>query len=203
MNCLIATMAAPCDLFSNWITAFAVRMLRKFARKSSWSSLGNWIPLQAIPAFKLGCFVLQPTKRGISYNTKERSNAAAVVPRCLFFRLTRTLTRTSILPAPLPTPLQNLLQSETVALLGEALTRLGESYREIIELRYFADLSYDEIATTLQLHPKTVSSRLSKALDKLEEQTRRLLARKTQISRSSSQHLRTLPPRCLIVQRRT
>ena len=39
----------------------------------------------------------------------------------------------------------------------------------MIELRYFADLSYDEIATALELNVKTVSSRLSKCLDKLEE----------------------------------
>ena len=43
-----------------------------------------------------------------------------------------------------------------------------EPCREIIELRYFGDLSYEEIAGTLKLNVKTVSSRLSKCLDRLE-----------------------------------
>ena len=46
---------------------------------------------------------------------------------------------------------------------------LRQPCREIIELRYFGDLGYEEISELLQLNPKTVSSRLSKCLDKLEE----------------------------------
>ncbi len=61
-----------------------------------------------------------------------------------------------------------LLQiAETSGLVRESLDRLGEPCREIIELRYYGDLSYDEIATELRLNPKTVSSRLSKCLDRL------------------------------------
>ena len=52
--------------------------------------------------------------------------------------------------------------------MGQALSRMGRPCQEVIELRYFADLSYDEIARTLKLNPKTVSSRLSKCLDRLE-----------------------------------
>ena len=51
--------------------------------------------------------------------------------------------------------------------MRESLDRLGEPCREIIEVRYFGDLSYDEIAAELRLNPKTVSSRLSKCLDRL------------------------------------
>jgi len=39
----------------------------------------------------------------------------------------------------------------------EALDQLGEPCREIIELRYFGDLSYEEISNALQLNVKTVS----------------------------------------------
>ncbi len=61
-----------------------------------------------------------------------------------------------------------LLQTENAHLVNESLDRLGEPCREIIELRYFADLSYEEIGASLDLNLKTVSSRLSKCLDKLE-----------------------------------
>ena len=62
---------------------------------------------------------------------------------------------------------------------GRALERLGEPCREIIELRYFGDLSYEELARALELNPKTVSSRLSNCLDKLEGLARALLAAET------------------------
>ena len=71
-------------------------------------------------------------------------------------------------PSTLPGPDATLLQTERVTQVGHALERLGNPCREIIELRYFGDLSYEEIANSLQLNPKTVSSRLSKCLNKLE-----------------------------------
>jgi RNA polymerase sigma-70 factor (ECF subfamily) len=71
-------------------------------------------------------------------------------------------------PSAAPGPDLALLHAENAVLISRALDRLGGPCQEIIELRYFADLSYDEIARTLQLNVKTVSSRLSKCLDKLE-----------------------------------
>jgi RNA polymerase sigma-70 factor (ECF subfamily) len=73
------------------------------------------------------------------------------------------------IPSPLPAPDAILLRAECAAQLGMALDQLDAPCREVIDLRYFADLSYDEIAAELQLNPKTVSSRLSKCLDRLEK----------------------------------
>src|SRR5258705_372280 len=55
--------------------------------------------------------------------------------------------------------------------LGHDLTRddAEELCQEVVQLRYFGDLSYDEISLALKLNHKTVSSRLSKCLDRLEE----------------------------------
>ncbi|HVK58507.1 MAG TPA: sigma-70 family RNA polymerase sigma factor [Candidatus Kapabacteria bacterium] len=66
-------------------------------------------------------------------------------------------------------PDRTLMNAEQMGLIHNALERLGDPCRELIQLKYFGDLSYDEIALELQLNPKTVSSRLSKCLDKLEE----------------------------------
>jgi len=44
-------------------------------------------------------------------------------------------------------------------------------------LRYFGDLSYEELSAALQLNPRTVSSRLSKCLDRLEEIVRKIIPR--------------------------
>jgi RNA polymerase sigma-70 factor (ECF subfamily) len=70
-------------------------------------------------------------------------------------------------PSSRPGPDALLLSTETCQLVRQSLDRLGETCREIIELRYYGDLSYDEIAAELRLNPKTVSSRLSKCLDQL------------------------------------
>lgn len=71
-------------------------------------------------------------------------------------------------PSAAPGPDAALLSAERAALLRQALDALGDPCREIIELRYFGDLSYEEIGASLNLNLKTVSSRLSKCLDRLE-----------------------------------
>ena len=71
-------------------------------------------------------------------------------------------------PSSAPGPDRTLIQFEDAGLITQALEELGGPCREVIELRYFADLSYEEISAELNLNPKTVSSRLSKCLDKLE-----------------------------------
>ena len=68
-----------------------------------------------------------------------------------------------------PSPDETLASRENFFALHASLAELGDPCRETIELRYFGDLSYEEIAATLNMNPKTVSSRLSKCLDKLQE----------------------------------
>jgi RNA polymerase sigma-70 factor (ECF subfamily) len=87
-------------------------------------------------------------------------------------------------PAQTQSPDQLLISSEKFELLQTALEQLGNPCREIIELRYFGDLGYDEIARALNLNPKTVSSRLSKCLDKLEQTARKMIWREKISSRS-------------------
>src|SRR5436853_4115024 len=82
-------------------------------------------------------------------------------------------------PSEAPGPDLALLNAERISLVGQALEQLGEPCQEIIELRYFADLSYEEISKALELNIKTVSSRLSKCLTRLEAITRQLFSRET------------------------
>ena len=79
-------------------------------------------------------------------------------------------------PSRAPSPDAALLKAEQFTLVAEAVEQLDIPCREVIELRYFADLSYEEIAAALALNPKTVSSRLSKCLDKLEGIVQRVFA---------------------------
>ena len=84
---------------------------------------------------------------------------------------------TSDPPSHAPGPDEFLMSAEQAGLLQESLEQLGEPCREIVELRYFGDLSYEELSCTLKLNPKTVSSRLSKCLDRLEEIARKIFSR--------------------------
>jgi RNA polymerase sigma-70 factor, ECF subfamily len=83
-------------------------------------------------------------------------------------------------PSGLPGPDEILIKSETAALVETVLEQLGEPCREVIELRYFGGLSYEEIAKNLNMNPKTVSSRLSKCLDRFEKIGSAVFSRKQQ-----------------------
>ncbi len=80
-------------------------------------------------------------------------------------------------PSDSPGPDAALMSREQQAEIRTALEQVGEPCREVIELRYFGDLSYEEISAALKLNPKTVSSRLSKCLDKLEVLLQKTFAR--------------------------
>ncbi len=80
-------------------------------------------------------------------------------------------------PCDGPGPDQALLRSEKLALVARALGQLSRTCREIVTLRYFGGLSYEEIGRELNLNPKTVGSHLSKSLDRLAVILGRWLAR--------------------------
>ena len=82
-------------------------------------------------------------------------------------------------PSSAPSPDAAILTAESAAQVAQALQHLGDPCRGIIELRYYGDLSYEEIAAELKMNPKTVSSRLSKCLDRLEKIALRLFSGKS------------------------
>ncbi|MFN0067879.1 MAG: RNA polymerase sigma factor [Limisphaerales bacterium] len=75
-------------------------------------------------------------------------------------------------PSPAAGPAERLLAAERHAEVHAALAALGDPCRELLELRYFGGLDYGAIGSTLGLNLKTVSSRLSRCLDRLGERLR-------------------------------
>ena len=71
-------------------------------------------------------------------------------------------------PSVDPPPDKVMVTSEQCALLAAAIDKLESPARELIELRYFAGFSYEEISRSMNINPKTVGSRLSRCLDQLE-----------------------------------
>ncbi|MBP8302990.1 MAG: RNA polymerase sigma factor [Phycisphaerae bacterium] len=60
-------------------------------------------------------------------------------------------------------------QNETTARLWRAIGQLDEKHREVIILRHFQNLSYDQMATLLFCNKGTVTSRLYYARQQLKE----------------------------------
>jgi RNA polymerase sigma-70 factor (ECF subfamily) len=66
-------------------------------------------------------------------------------------------------------PLEILERSERRRHVQRALLALPFEYREVVVLRHFAELSYDDIAITVGIPSKTVKSRLYTARQRLVE----------------------------------
>jgi RNA polymerase sigma-70 factor (ECF subfamily) len=60
-----------------------------------------------------------------------------------------------------------LVQRERRAAVQQALLELTVEQREVVLLRHFTEMSYDEIASSLGVPPKTVKSRLYSARQRL------------------------------------
>lgn len=56
--------------------------------------------------------------------------------------------------------------------IEQAMERLGDSFRIVLILRYFSELSYEEISQVLQIPLGTVKSRLTRALKVLQREIR-------------------------------
>ena len=66
-------------------------------------------------------------------------------------------------PSGQPNPEEVMIRMQRDATLKEVVASLKEPYRRIIELRYYEDLSYEEIAERLKLPLGTVKVRLLRA----------------------------------------
>ena len=72
------------------------------------------------------------------------------------------------------TPVECAERAERARRLERAMAQLTHSQREVLVLRHWLDLSYDEIADALQVPAKTVKSRLFSARTRLAELLRAL-----------------------------
>lgn len=66
-------------------------------------------------------------------------------------------------------PEEEAIHSQKVKMMREVVTRLKPRYRELIEKRYFEELSYDEIATQMDLPLGTVKAQLFRAREFLAD----------------------------------
>lgn len=72
------------------------------------------------------------------------------------------------LVARLPSQEERLMKQERIQTLLNATRTLGETDREVLSLRYGAELSNAEIAETLEITPNAVAVRIHRALKRLK-----------------------------------
>ena len=72
-------------------------------------------------------------------------------------------TMTVNIQSDLPDPEETLINDQKIATLRKIVTQLKSPYREIIELRYYKEYSYEEIAAELKIPIGTVKAQLYRA----------------------------------------
>jgi RNA polymerase sigma factor (sigma-70 family) len=76
------------------------------------------------------------------------------------------------------TPEEEACAQELVGLLRVSLDGINPKHRQILELRYFREFSYREIAGPLGITTTNTGARLNRALDHLKDQLRQLIGEK-------------------------
>jgi len=73
----------------------------------------------------------------------------------------------NIIMAEVPDPEEDLIKKQKATLMRSVVTTLKPRYRDLVELRYFKEYSYDEIADELNLPLGTVKAQLFRARELL------------------------------------
>ena len=68
-------------------------------------------------------------------------------------------------PSPNPGPEEMIIAKQKIKMMHEVVEKLKPHYRMLIEMRYFSELSYEEIASELDLPLGTVKAKLFRARD--------------------------------------
>ena len=66
-----------------------------------------------------------------------------------------------------PNPESVMIKKQRIAILRQIVDQLKPKYRDLVKLRYFKELSYDEIATLLEIPLGTVKAQLHRSREQL------------------------------------
>ena len=98
--------------------------------------------------------------RNLAYNYLKQQGRYKMISWSLPSSSEKQLTMADVIPGYVPTPEQVLETKEAANLMQVALDSLPEHHRQIMILRYYQGLSYQEIADVMGCSIGTVKSRL-------------------------------------------
>ncbi len=75
--------------------------------------------------------------------------------------------------AGLKDPEESFIEQQKIDIMRDSVSQLKEPYRTLVEMRYFKELSYDEIAEEKEIPLGTVKAQLFRARSLLAEQIRK------------------------------
>lgn len=104
----------------------------------------------------------------IDYLRKKERNPLAFVAQPTTTEDEEELSPLDLLISDNPTPDEHLERKQLSTQLRSMVEKLKPDYREIIELRCYEDLSYDEIADRLSVPVSTVKTKLFRAKEALK-----------------------------------
>jgi RNA polymerase sigma-70 factor (ECF subfamily) len=131
--------------------------------------------------------------RGAQYNGKARCDTwLFTIARNLVIDLSRKRVMASLdemsegkeddrpfeVAMPGPSPLEQFQSRENCAEIGEVLLKLEPGYREVLVLRFYEELSLEEIASVTRAPLSTVKSRLYRGLAALKPEMEQLRSRR-------------------------
>jgi RNA polymerase sigma-70 factor (ECF subfamily) len=131
--------------------------------------------------------------RGAQYNGKARFDTwLFTIARNLVIDLSRKRVMASLdemsegkeddrpfeVAMPGPSPLEQFQSRENCAEIGEVLLKLEPGYREVLVLRFYEELSLEEIASVTRAPLSTVKSRLYRGLAALKPEMEQLRSRR-------------------------
>ncbi|MEX0982151.1 MAG: sigma-70 family RNA polymerase sigma factor [Bacteroidales bacterium] len=77
------------------------------------------------------------------------------------------LSPSSLIQSDTPDPEASMINEQKIRLMRDVVTKLKPRYRTLIELRYFSEYSYEEIADQMELPIGTVKAQLFRARELL------------------------------------
>ena len=119
-------------------------------------------------SFAIACRDLGRLKRAQKFAGWLRAICRNVARGMAKSRPTRVTTEAEVVCAPVPQPSTDGL----VGAVRQAVDGLPPSAREVVLLRYFGRLSYEQIGGVLKISPAAVRGRLARAKRKIESDLR-------------------------------
>lgn len=125
-------------------------------------------------------FKIWKNRRNIDINTSFRNFLITTVRNCCMDYLrkkeveNRYIEKSKIVEIP-DSPEEIYTLNELRTMINKALTKLPPNIREAFELSRFKGLTYNEIATEMDISPKTVETYIGKALKILREELKDFL----------------------------